>query len=386
MHTLTRLTLGIILALNLLSGLAFAPLAQEEGVQVRITQVDTSQFPRVTFFVSVTDAQGNPYPVDPSRLVIMENGQPIALDQIEGFGGVEALTTMLVMDVSGSMNPGGKLDSAKAAAHQFVERMRSQDQTGLIAFNTQVYTVQSLTSDQAALHSAIDSLQAEDDTAMFNALMAALDALEGVEGRKAIIVLTDGLDNSSQWAAPDVVARVQSEGASISTVGLGTPGGDRMSGIDQPGLQDLAGQAGGQYGYAEDEESLTQLYTQYSRALQSEYQLSYISPAALRDGVNRSLSVSLAPAGAVSEGSSPEAEGPAAEGRYNPGGLVPEVEQPAAWPQFAAIVGVLALLVALPLIVGGLRQDGATNPKAKAAGPDPRRKPPGKRPRIKLKD
>ncbi len=379
MHTLTRLTLGLILALNLLSGLAFAPLAQEEGVQVRITQVDTSQFPRVTFFVSVTDADGNPYPVDPSRLVIMENGQPIALDQIEGFGEVEALTTMLVMDVSGSMNPDGKLDSAKAAAHQFVERMRAQDQTGLISFNTQVRVVQGLTSDQAALHSAIDSLQGDDDTAMFNALMTALDELEGVGGRKAIIVLTDGLDNSSQWAAPDVVARVQNEGASISTVGLGTPGGDRMTGIDEPGLQDLAAQSGGQYGYAEDEDSLTRLYEQYSYALQSEYQLSYISPSALRDGVNRSLSVALAPVGAVSEGN-----GESSEARYNPGGLVPEVEQPAAWPQFAAIVGGLALLVALPLIVGGRQNAGAANPKA--GGGQPRRKPFGKRPRIKLKD
>lgn len=380
MQTLTRLTLGIILALNLLSGLAFAPLAQEEGVQVRITQVDTSQFPRVTFFVSVTDANGNPYPVDPSRFVIMENGQPIALDQIEGFGEVEALTTMLVMDVSGSMNPDGKLDSAKAAAHQFVERMRPQDQTGLISFNTQVHTVQGLTSDQAALHSAIDSLQGDDDTAMFNALMTALDELEGVQGRKAIIVLTDGLDNSSQWNAPDVVARVQDEGASISTVGLGTPGGGRMSGIDEPGLQDLASQAGGQYGYAEDEESLTRLYAAYSYALQSEYQLSYISPATLRDGVNRSLSVSL---GADAVGA---ANGESSEARYNPGGLVPEVEQPAAWPLFAAIVGGLALLVALPLIVGGMRQGAsASNPKAGGRA-QPRRKPFGKRPRIKLKD
>lgn len=378
MHKLTRLTLGLILALNLLSGLAFAPLAQEEGLQVRITQVDTSQFPRVTFFVSVTDADGNPYPVNPSRFVIMENGQPIALDQIQGVGEVEALTTMLVMDVSGSMNPDGKLDSAKAAAHQFVERMRPQDQSGLISFNTQVRVVQGLTSDQGALHSAIDSLQGDDDTAMFNALMTALDELEGVQGRKAIIVLTDGLDNSSQWAAPDVVARVQSEGASISTVGLGTPGGDRMSGIDEPGLQDLAAQSGGQYGYAEDEDSLTRLYESYSYALQSEYQLSYISPAALRDGVNRSLSVMLAPAG----GGEPVAE---SGERYNPGGLVPEVEQPAAWPQFAAIVGVLALLVAVPLIVSAARQgQGAPNPKAGAG--KPRRKPFGKRPRIKLKD
>ncbi|HRN51225.1 MAG TPA: VWA domain-containing protein [Anaerolineales bacterium] len=383
MHTLTRFVLSVLIALSLLSGLAFAPPAQEEGVQVRVTQVDTSQFPRVSFFVSVTDADGNPYPVDPSRLQIMENGQPIALDQIEGFGEVEALTTFLVMDVSGSMNPGGKLDAAKAAAHQFVERMRAQDQTGLIAFNTQVHTVQGLTSDQGSLHAAIDSLQGNDDTAMYNALMAALDGLEGVSGRKAIIVLTDGLDNSSQYAAPEVLARLGEVGASISTVGLGMPGGDRMSGIDEPGLQDLAAQAGGQYGYAEDEASLTSLYQQYSYALQSEYQLSYISPASLRDGVNRSLSVALAPAGAVSEGNGQTSEAQSSFARYNPGGLVPEVAQPAAWPQFAAIVGVLVLLVALPMLANALRSGSAQHV---GAGASSRRAPTKKRPRIKLKD
>lgn len=383
MHTRSRFVINLIVVLSLLSGLAFAPLhlQQEDGLQLQVTQVDTSQFPRVTFFVSVTDAQGNPYAVDPSRLVIMEDGQPIALDQIEGFGEVEALTTMLVMDVSGSMNPGGKLDSAKAAAHQFVERMRPSDQTGLIAFNTQVQTVQDLTSEQGALHTAIDSLQGSDDTAMYNALIHALDALQGVGGRKAIIVLTDGLDNSSQWSQADVLERVQAQGASISTVGLGTPGGDRMSGIDQPGLQDLAAQAGGQYGYAEDEASLTQLYQQYSYALQSEYQLSYISPASLRDGVNRSLSVALAPVGAVAEGN-----GPASTGRYNPGGLVPEVAQAAAWPQFAALVGVLALLVVFPMLFGAMqtRRGGA-----KGSAGKPTRfgaKLGKKRPRIKLKD
>jgi VWFA-related protein len=373
MHTLSRFTLSILIALSLLSGLAFAPLAQE-GLQVRITQVDTSQFPRVTLFVAVTDAQGNPAPVDPGRLQIMEDGQPIAVDRIEGVGEVEALATYLVMDVSGSMNPDGKLDAAKAAAHQFVERMRAQDQTGLIAFNTQVHTVQDLTADQGALHTAIDSLQGDDDTAMYNALMHALDGLDGVSGRKAIIVLTDGLDNSSQYSAPAVLERLNTVGASISTVGLGTPGGDRMTGIDEPGLQQLAEQAGGQYGYAEDAESLAALYARFSAGLQSEYQLSYISPASLRDGVNRSLSVSLAPAGAVAEGN-----GQSSFARYNPGGLVPEVAQPAAWPQFAAIVAGLVLLVALPMLVSALRPAGA--------GPRPKRATLGrKRPRIKLKD
>lgn len=379
MKTITRVALATITILNLLAGLAFSR-QQQSDLNVRITQIDTSDFPRVTFFVSVTDADGNPFPVDASRLVIMENGQQIPFDQIEGIGDVGPLTTMLVMDVSDSMNAAGKLDSAKAAAHQFVDRMREQDQSGLITFNTRVETAQAITSDPAALHAAIDSLQASNQTAMYDALMTAIDQLEGVEGRKAIIVLTDGLDNSSQSGAGSVIERVGPEGFSISTIGLGVPADvlDEMTGIDEEGLQDLASRAGGVYGYANDEESLTRLFETYAVALQSEYQITYTSPATLRDGVNRSLSVALAPAG----GGEPVADG---GGRYNPGGLVPEVENPAPWPLFAAVVGVLALLVALPLIIGAVRANAPASAGGRARGGGKSRVKMKERPRIKLK-
>lgn len=378
MNKLLRFAVIVITAMNLVAGAAFAPRAQE-NVNIRITQIDTTEFPQVTFYVSITDADGNPFAVDPSRLIIAENGEQIPLDQIEGIGDVGPLTTMLVMDVSDSMNAADKLESAKAAAHEFVNRMRTSDQTGIIAFNTQNEVVQSITSDKDALHAAIDSLSADGQTAMYDALLVAIDQLEGQSGRKAIIVLTDGLDNSSSVGKNTVIDRIGPAGFSISTVGLGVPAQvlDEMTGIDEEGLQDLASRAGGVYGYAEDEESLTRLYETYAVAMQSEYAITYTSPAALRDGVNRSLSVSLAPLG----GGAPVSN---QDSRYNPGGLVPEVEQPASWPLFAALVIGLSALVFVPMLLLGNRS-GATETAGAGSSGKGKVKPKA-RPKIKFKD
>jgi len=243
----------LLILFGLFGTAAFVPLGQG-AENVRITQIDTSQFPQVTFYVSITDANGEPLAVDASRFVIMENGQQIPPDQIAGIGEVGPVATMLVIDVSGSMGVEGKLESAQAAAHQFIDRLRPIDQAGLISFNTKVEVVQQLTSDTETLDAAIDSLVADDDTAMYDALMVAIKELEGESGRKAIIVLTDGLDNSSTVNINNVTKAIGPEGISISTVGLGITGSqaDNMTGIDEPGLQDLATRAGGVYGYAED--------------------------------------------------------------------------------------------------------------------------------------
>lgn len=338
----------LLILFGLFGTAAFVPLGQG-AENVRITQIDTSQFPQVTFYVSITDANGEPLAVDASRFVIMENGQQIPPDQIAGIGEVGPVATMLVIDVSGSMGVEGKLESAQAAAHQFIDRLRPIDQAGLISFNTKVEVVQQLTSDTETLDAAIDSLVADDDTAMYDALMVAIKELEGESGRKAIIVLTDGLDNSSTVNINNVTKAIGPEGISISTVGLGITGSqaDNMTGIDEPGLQDLATRAGGVYGYAEDQDSLTRLYETYAKSMQSEYAITYTSPAALRDGVNRSLSVTLAPLG----GGQPAA---GEDTRYNPGGLVPEVAEPASWPLFAAVVLALATLVLIPMLLPGL--------------------------------
>lgn len=375
MKKILSTTLRLLALTSLLLGTAFAPVGQTDELEVRITQIDTSDFPRVTFYVSFVDANGEPVAVDPTRLIIYEDGEAIPLDQIEGIGEVGALTTLLVMDISSSMNNVGKIDSAKAAAAEYVAQMRSTDQVGLLAFNNRVKTVQQITSNQNALYAAIDSLSTDNETAMYDALLSAVDQLEAESGRKAIIVLTDGMDNASASTANNVIERIGPTGFSISTIGLGIPTDyvDEFAGIDEEALIDLAARAGGVYGYAEDAKSLTQLYQTYAIAMQSEYAITYTSPATLRDGVNRSLTVTLA--------AIPGAVGSATEDTYNPGGLVPEVAEPASWSVFFALLAGLSALLLLPSLisgVGGYFGGRQTSPRIKLA--------PKQSPRIKLKD
>lgn len=328
---------------------AFTPLAAAQAspnATLHITQIDTSRFPMVKAYVSATDANGEPVPVNPNQIVLAENGKPVQPTSIKGLGPDEPLTTMLVIDVSGSMLQAGKLQGAQAAAKAYVQQMRPGDEAGIITFSTQISSVQPITSDRQELLSAIDSLHAEDNTAMYDALYKAVGILQGVSGRKAIIVLTDGMDNVSTHNAGEVISAIGPAGLSISTVGLGEPskGTASLAGIDEGALRTLADQAGGTYGFANDPSALTDIYQRYGRALQSEYVVEYTSPSTLRDGVNRSLTVSLSGATPV----------PAIPTRYNPGGLVPEVPQKTSWPLFFGLLaGLLILLFAPPLISRG---------------------------------
>jgi Ca-activated chloride channel family protein len=320
--------------------LSFAPLftaiAQDAGPQIRITQVDNSRFPQVIVYVSVTNAAGEPLGVSPNQIQVFENGQLVQPGQISGSGGIGPLTTLLVMDISGSMYDGGKLSAAKSAALAYIDQMRPGDQAGLVTFNTRVTYLQAVTADRAALIQAINGLDARGDTTMFDALDQAAQILQALPGRKAIIVLTDGLDNRSKFTADEVIQAISSSGLSISTIGLGDPSKlGTNSGLEESVLQSLASRAGGMYGYANDPAALTNLYEKYGRALQSEYSITYTSSSILHDGLSRTLTVSLGGSATT-------------KASYNPGGVLPEGTHAAPWLVFVIILVVLVGLLFAP--------------------------------------
>jgi VWFA-related protein len=321
--------------------------AQEEAPQIRITQVDNSRFPNVTVYVSVTNPAGEPVGIDPATIQISENGQLMQPVDIQGGGeavGGEVIpvTTMLVIDISGSMDKGNKIGAARDAAKAYVNGMRPEDQAGLITFDTNVYSVQDVTADKAALIAAIDGLKTGSDTAMYDGILEATKALEGVSGRKAILVLSDGLDNQSSATEENIVNNVGPSGLTVSAIGFGEPGVTGQAGIDEAGLKSLTGRTGGQYAYVSDAATLTTLYQQTGQAFQSEYAVTYVSPSTLRDGINRNLTVSLSNAPVT------------AEGKYNPGGVLPEVSS-RSWSMFGAILAGLLVLLFLPMLFGLLR-------------------------------
>jgi len=371
-----RLILTFSLLALLLSPSTLTAFAQSD-TQVRITQVDNSKFPNVTVYVSVTNTAGEPVGIDPATIQIQENGQAMTPVEVSGGGQGQAdpLTTMLVIDISGSMDKNGKLAAAKEAAKVYVNQMRPGDQAGLITYDTQVYTVQPVTTDTAALTSAIDGLQTGSDTAMYDALIEAEKALEGVSGRKAILVMTDGLDNKSHSTADDVVTSIGPSGLSISAIGFGDAGMTGQTGLDEANLKSLSEKAGGLYSFAADAQSLSSLYQQYGRNLQSEYAITYVSPSTLRDGVNRGLSVSVGP-------------GVSAETKYNPGGVLPEISS-RSWPVFVMILVGLLMLLFVPFLISrgsGLFSGGKEKERIKMA--NAASAPTGgggKKPRIKIK-
>jgi VWFA-related protein len=351
-----RFILTLILIPLLLVWSTPSAFAQTDTL-IRITQVDNSKFPNVTVYVSVTNSAGEPVGVDPSTIQISENGQVMQAVDMRGGGdvggGAIPVTTMLVMDISGSMEKNGKLDSAKQAAKTYVSQMRPGDQVGLMAYDTQVYSVQAVTADIGVLNTAIDGLKPGSDTAMYNALIEAEKALESVTGRKAIIVLTDGLDNKSQYTSDDVITGISQSGLTISAIGFGDAGVTGQTGLDETGLKTLSEKTGGLYSFATDVQALTAFYQQYGQSLQSEYAITYVSPLALRDGVNRSLTVSFTDTGVSTDA------------QYNPGGVLPETPG-SSWTLFAMILGGLLLLLLIPFLIslgsrlfaGGKRHKG----------------------------
>jgi Ca-activated chloride channel family protein len=334
----TRLIpLALALALSLFTALT----AYGAGpITITVTQVDTSRFPQIEVYVSVTDAAGNPVRNLPAgAFQLQENGQTLNMTAATRAGEQGPVNSVLVIDHSGSMRLAGKMDGARQAASAFVNLMRAGDRTALIQFDTAIDVLQPLTDDKNALLTSIQKIVPRGNTAIYDALAQSDKILQPITGRKAVILLTDGLDNSSQVPRDAILKEASGSGLSIYTLGVGNKatGARGEDGVDEPVLQSLAGASNGTYAYAPEASLLTDLYQQLSARIQNEYKLTYISPNALHDGVRRNIVVT-APSAADTRVT------------YNPGGVIPEVASQAAtssWPLFAlALFALLALLFA----------------------------------------
>jgi Ca-activated chloride channel family protein len=355
-------TMWLCIAVLALAGFLVTVLeARAEGpVTVQVVQVDKARFPEVDVYVSVTDANGQPVKnLTPEDFNLAEDGQPLSLTHASRAGEQGPVTAVLVIDKSGSMNHANKMEAAREAAIAFVQLMRPGDATGVISFNTQVTTVQPLTEDKESLIEAIKGIEAVDDTAMYDALHEASAMLEPVSGRKAIIVVTDGMNTAGQRTRDETLTLVSEQGVSIYTIGLGDPsqGTETYAGIDEPTLKAIAEESGGLYTFAPNPENLRNLYELLSLRIQNEYKLTYRSPNRLRDGTNRAVAVTVAAPSGSTE----------VTAAYNPGGVIPEVEPRSTWRLFGLIFAVLAFLLVLPGIVG---KAGAL---VSGRGPAPRR-------------
>src|ERR1700716_2185872 len=262
--------------------------AADDGPKIVVTQVDASAFPDIRFLASVNDAQGKPMQgLGPSDLVLAENGAAQSAT-IELASQVAPVALAIVLDTSGSMG-GRPIADAEQAIATLINGLGPQDQAAFLTFDATVRVDKALTSNKAALLAATNGAAAGGDTAIYDALSAAIGALDAApaKARKAIVLLTDGVDNSSKASAASVLGRLGGAALPVNVVGLGTD-------LDRTALAAIGAAApGGRFLEAPTSAQLASIYVGLTQQLLTQYSVRYRSAAAVPDNTEVTLALAL---------------------------------------------------------------------------------------------
>ena len=211
------------------------------------------------------------------------------------------LDLVFLMDASKSME-GERIATAREAADRFARTLNyGRDRAMLISFAGDLQTHTPLTSDRTALLGAIGSLTVRTGgTLLYDGGMAAIDALRPVEGRKAILLLSDGRDESGDGFRPgssrtfeEALEAAQKADVILYTIGIGKEIADQKDfhGIRTVGevLSRFADETGGRPFFAQRVNQLRRAYETVAQALRHQYSLGYVSTNTKRDGAWRNI-------------------------------------------------------------------------------------------------
>ena len=346
------IAVGVALALVLGAGPALA----DDPLRIRITEVDASAFPEVRVVASVVDAQDRPVAdLTPRDVVVTEEGRPQSATA-ELASEFAPVTLALVLDTSGSM-AGKPLADAKAAMSLLISSLGPKDQAAVLTFNTRVNVDQALTADKNALLAATNAATAAGNTAIFDGANSAVDVLASVQppARRAIVLLTDGVDNSSATSLRAVSDRIQAQAYPVYVVGLGTS-------LDRSTLQALADASrGGQAFVAPTSDQLSSIYAALSERILTQYVVTYRSNVrSVEAGTTLTLTVQITRAGALLGSVNTTFVVPAGRGIEAPAQATPQtaasapaavVPQVVTGPYSPEVVGLLGTAAALSLLL-----------------------------------
>jgi Ca-activated chloride channel family protein len=241
----------------------------------------------VLYATAVSQSDSRRYVLDLTRadLVLQEDG---ARQEIIDFYREERPVTLAVVsDSSGSMQRA--MDTVHTAAGKFIDSLGPEDRALVIDFDDKVYLLQDVTGDKTALRTALTSTSALGGTALYDALYAAYRKLRGVDGRKAIILLSDGDDTASRFSFRRVLDEAKVNDITIYAIGLGT----NVLDIDlRHVLKTLAQETGGRAFFPDKVDELESVYREIAAELKSQYYLSYEPANVSWDGRWRKIDLS----------------------------------------------------------------------------------------------
>lgn len=252
----------------------------------------------VAIFATVTDSTGRLVPgLEADDFEVLDEGKPVQLTLFDN--NVQPFTAALTLDTSGSMT--ANISRVQEAAEQFVIRMLPADKAAVAYFNDQLFFSPRFTSDRDELSRYIRTeMRFGNSTVLWDAIDAAMDRLQLIEGRKVVVALTDGDDFGSKTDFDDVRERARENEVMVYSIGFTSDyfdGVRRVRSKPSANLKRLAQETGGGFFELQKTADLNTTFTRVIQELHSQYAMAF-QPGKI-DGKLHKLQVRLKKPGMI---------------------------------------------------------------------------------------
>jgi Ca-activated chloride channel family protein len=207
-----------------------------------------------------------------------------------------ALSVGIVFDTSGSM--GQKLQKSRQAVAQFLKTANPEDEFLLVQFNDRAELLQRFTTNTEDIQNRLTFLRSKGRTALLDAIYLALHEMKRARNpRKAVLVISDGGDNSSRYSEGEIKSLTRESDVQVYAIGIYEPIGARGRSAEElagPGLlTEIAEQTGGRQFGVENLSELPDIAAKIGLELRNQYVLGYSPRNDERDGKYRRVQVKL---------------------------------------------------------------------------------------------
>jgi len=247
----------------------------------------------VNVFVTVTDEHGAPVGgLKKENFEVQEDGKP---QTISVFEKESALPLSIVMDIDTSLSTRKDLPIELSSARRFAHAiLRPVDALSLYGFSEVVREVVPFTSDLKTIDRGVDRVPLGAATALYDAIYLGSEALEHRQGRKVMVIITDGGDTVSRVDYKEALRSAQEAEAivySVIVVPIEASAGRDTGG--EHALIQLSADTGGKYFYATSVPQLDDAFQKISDELRTQYLLAYYPSQRFSDSEFRRIQVAV---------------------------------------------------------------------------------------------
>lgn len=240
----------------------------------------------VPVYATAVDASGRLVPdLTQDDFEVLDNGKPVAISAFSN--DPQPFTVVVMLDTSASMTEHLKL--LNQAAEQFLIRLLPVDRAQVGAFNDKLQLSGTFTNDRDELIAALDELQFGNSTRLWDGLAFSIDALKGVDGRRVVLLFTDGDDFGSKTSFGSTVDRARDEEVMVYGIGLAVEyfnGARVVRSRPDRSLRRIAEETGGGSFELQKTDMLASTFTRVAQELRSQYLIAF-TPATLDGKVHK---------------------------------------------------------------------------------------------------